>query len=147
VTVAAADLTGDGVAEIITGTGPGGAPHVRAFSLVGGVLTEVASFYAYDPAFTGGARVAAADLTGDGVAEIITGAGPGGGPHVRAFSLVGGVLTEVASFYAYDPTFTGGVNVAAADLTGDFVAEIITGAGRGGGPHVRVVDVSGVTVK
>ena len=70
-----------------------------------------------------------ADLTGDGVAEIITGAGPGGGPHVRAFSLAGGVVTEVASFYAYDPAFAGGVYVAAADLTGDGVAEIITGAG------------------
>ena len=91
-------------------------------------MTEVASFYAYDPAFTGGVDVAAADVTGDGVAEIITGAGPGGGPHVRAFSLAGGVVTEVASFYAYDPAFTGGVHVAAADLTGDGVAEIITGS-------------------
>jgi len=85
-------------------------------------------------------------LTGDGVAEIITGAGPGGGPHVRAFDVVGGVM-EVASFFAYDVAFTGGVNVAAADLTGDGVAEIITGAGPGGGPHVRVRDVSGKTIK
>ena len=77
-------------------------------------MTEVASFYAYDPAFPGGVHVAAADLTGDGVAEIITGAGPGGGPHVRAFSLAGGVVTEVASFFAYDPAFPGGVHVAAA---------------------------------
>jgi uncharacterized repeat protein (TIGR01451 family) len=146
ISVAAGDVTGDGVAEIITGAGPGGGPHVRAFSLAGGVVTEVASFYAYAPAFTGGVHVAAGDVTGDGVAEIITGAGPGGGPHVRAFSLAGGV-TEVASFYAYAPAFTGGVHVAAGDATGDGVAEIITGAGPGGGPHVRVLDVSGVTVK
>ena len=144
--MAAADVTGDGVAEIITGAGPGGGPHVRAFSLAGGVVTEVASFYAYGPAFTGGVHVAGADLTGDGVAEIITGAGPGGGPHVRAFSVAGGV-TEVVGFYAYDPAFGGGVVVAGQDLTGDGVADIITGAGPGGGPHVRVLDVSGVTVK
>ena len=105
---------------------------MRAFSLAGGAVTEVASFYAYDPWFTGGVDVAAADLTGDGVAEIITGAGPGGGPHVRAFSLAGGGVTEVASFYAYDPGFPGGVHVAAADLTGDGVAEIIAGAGPSG---------------
>ena len=70
---------------------------------MGGVVTEVASFFAYDPAFTGGVDVAAADVTGDGVAEIITGAGAGGGPHVRAFSLAGGLVTEVASFYRLRP--------------------------------------------
>ena len=105
VSVAAGDVTGDGVADIITGAGAGGGPHVRVFSLAGGVVTEVASFFAYDPAFAGGVSVAAGDVTGDGVAEIITGAGPGGGPHVRAFSLAGGVVTEVASFFAYDPAF------------------------------------------
>ena len=141
--MAAGDVTGDGVAEIITGAGPGGGPHVRAFSLAGGVVTEVASFFAYDPAFPGGVSVAAGDVTGDGVAEIITGAGPGGGPHVRAFSLAGGVVTEVASFFAYDPAFPGGVSVAAGDVTGDGVAEIITGAGPGGGPHVRAFSLAG----
>jgi hypothetical protein len=89
---------------------------VRAFSLAGGTATEMASFFAYDQAFSGGVTVAAADLTGDGVAEVITGAGPSGGPHVRAFSLAGGTATEVASFFAYDPAFLGGVRVAAVDL-------------------------------
>ena len=139
-------MTGDGVAEIITGTGPGGGPHVRAFSLAGGVMTDVASFYAFDPTFAGGISVAAGDVTGDGVAEFIAGAGPGGGPHVRALSFTGG-LTELVSFYGFDPAFGGGVVVATEDLTGDGVAEIITGAGPGGAPHVRVLDVSGVTVK
>ena len=90
--------------------------------------------------------MAAGDVTGDGIAEIITGAGPGGGPHVRAFTSGGGV-TEVIGLYAYDPAFGGGVSVAAGDETGDGIADIITGAGAGGGPHVRVLDVSGVTVR
>jgi hypothetical protein len=47
------------------------------------------------------------------VAELITGAGPGGGPNVRAFSLAGGVVMEVASFYPFGPAFAGGVSVAA----------------------------------
>ena len=139
--VACGDVDGDGLADIITGAGPGGGPHVRAFSLASGGLTEVASFYAYDPTFTGGVRVAVGDVTGDGVAEIITGAGAGGGPHVRVFSLAGG-LTEVASFYAYDPAFTGGVFVAVGDVTGDGMADIVTGAGAGGGPHVRAFDLA-----
>ena len=80
--------------------------------------------------------MAAADLTGDGVAEIITGAGPGGGPHVRAFSLASGSLVEIASFFAYDPSFGGGVRVAAADVDGDDRTEIIRSDvdGNGGPP-------------
>jgi hypothetical protein len=140
--VAAADLTGDGVAEIITGAGPSGGPHVRVIEFNGGALRELASFYAYDPAFRGGVYVAAADTTGDGVPEIITGAGPSGGPHVRVIEFNGGALRELASFYAYDPAFRGGVSVAGGDVTGDGIAEVITGAGAGGGPHVRVIDFS-----
>ena len=140
--VACGDVTGDGVAEIITGAGPGGGPHVRVFQVLGSGVTELASFLAYGPAFSGGVRVAAGDVTGDGVAEIVTGSGPGGGPHVRVFSLSGGA-TEIAGFYAYDPAFGGGVSVAAGDVDGDGLAEIVTGAGPGGGPHVRVFSLSG----
>jgi uncharacterized repeat protein (TIGR01451 family) len=143
VSVAAGDVTGDGVGELITGAGPGGGPHVRVLSFAGG-LSELAGFFAYDPAFTGGVSVAVGDLTGDGIGELITGAGPGGGPHVRVLTLAGG-LSEVAGFFAYDPAFTGGVTVAAGDLTGDGVAELITGAGPGGGPHVRVWSLAGGT--
>jgi hypothetical protein len=42
------------------------------------------------------------------------------------------------SFLAYVPQFTGGVFVAAGDLDGDGRAELVTGAGRGGLPRVRV---------
>ena len=41
-------------------------------------------------------------------------------------------------FFAYDPSFRGGVNVAMADLNGDLRAEIITGPGIGGSPEVKV---------
>jgi hypothetical protein len=142
VSVAVGDVTGDGVGELITGAGPDGGPHVRVFSLAGGSLSELGGFSAYDPAFPGGVSVAVGDVTGDGVGELITGAGPSGGPHVRVFSLAGSDLVEVAGFYAYDPAFPGGVSVAAGDVTGDGIAELITGAGPGGGPHVRVLSLT-----
>ena len=151
VTVARGDIDGDGVPDIVTGAGPGTLPLVRVFSgarstrdAAGGVCPfELASFYAYDARFRGGVNVAIGDVTGDGIGDIITGPGPGGGPHVRVFqawssSAAGPAsIVEYAGFYAYDPAFRGGVRVAAGDVDGNRVAEIITGAGPGGGPHVQ----------
>jgi hypothetical protein len=134
--VAAADVTGDGQADIITGAGAGGGPHVKVFDGATGAL--VREFFAYDANFTGGVTVAATDVTGDDVADIVTGAGAGGGPHVKVFDgATGGV---VQSFFAYDASFPGGVFVAAGDVTGDGRADVITGAGAGGGPHVKAFD-------
>jgi CSLREA domain-containing protein len=135
VSVATGDLTGDGVPDVVIGAGAGGGPHVRAFD--GRTLAEIASFFAYDPGFRGGVNVTVGDLFGDGRGEIITGAGAGGGPHVKAFDAAG---RELFGFFAYAPTFTGGVNVAVGDLNGDRVGEIVTGAGAGGGPHVKAFD-------
>jgi hypothetical protein len=136
VRVAAGDVDGDGRADVVTAPGPGGGPDVRVFSgATGSLLT---SFFAYAPAFTAGVYVAAGDVNGDGQADIVTGAGAGGGPHVQAFSGAGGGL--LLSFFAYDPGFTGGVHVAAGDVTGDGRSDVVTGTGAGGGPHVRVFD-------
>jgi hypothetical protein len=124
---------------IATGAGEGGGPHVKVFDAATGA--EVYSFFAYDSSFRGGVRVAVGDVDGDGVPDIITTPGPGGGPHVRVFSGVD--LHQLASFFAYDPTFRSGANVAAGDLDGDGVDEVVTGAAPGGGSHVRSFDIRG----
>jgi hypothetical protein len=136
--VAAGDVNGDGYADIITGAGPGGGPHVKVFSGKDGSVLD--TFFAYAATFTGGVTVAAGDVDGDGRAEIITGAGPGGGPHVRVFN--GTTGAAIAGFFAYDAGFTGGVSVAAGDVNGDGMAEIITGTGAGTGPSVRVFNAT-----
>jgi uncharacterized delta-60 repeat protein len=131
--VAAGDVNGDGHADIIAGADAGGGPNVTVFSGADG--TVVQSFFAYDPNFHGGVRVAAGDITGQGTADIITAPGPGGRPNVKVFDSNGNVQQ---SFFAYDPSFSGGVYVAAADVNGDGHADIITGAGPGGGPNIKV---------
>jgi len=67
----------------------------------------------------------------------VTGAGAGGGPHVRVFGRDQAVKWQ---FFAYDQRFRGGVYVAVGDVDGDGAQEIVTGPGFGGGPHVRVMN-------
>jgi hypothetical protein len=102
---------------------------------------KVREFKPYDGKFTGDISFAVADLDGDKTKEIITGAGQGGGPHVRVFNKDGKPL--IGGFFAYDKNFKGGVRVAVMDLDGDKVQEIITAAGQGGGPHIRIFNKDG----
>jgi hypothetical protein len=126
--------------ETVIGTAPtpGGGPHVRTFRIDG---TPVANFYAYDAGFTGGVTLGMGDLNGDADDEIITAAGPGGGPHVRVF-YSDGTDTGV-SFYAFDPSFNGGVSVAAVDLDGDGLDEIVTAPAKNSQPVVRIFSGEG----
>jgi hypothetical protein len=87
-------------------------------------------------------RITTCDLNLDGVPDIVTAAGPGGGPHVRAFDGKTGLQFSgpAGSFFAYTAAFTGGVFVGCTDVNGDGLPDIVTGAGAGGGPHVRAFD-------
>lgn len=134
VNVASADINGDGFDDIVVGAGPGGGPDVAVVSGRDGA--RLFSFFAFDPQFTGGVSVAAGDINGDGFAEIILGAGPGGGPNVVVVD--GKEGKRLASFFAFNPLFTGGVSVAAGDLDNTGIDEIVVGAGVGGGPNVTV---------
>jgi hypothetical protein len=154
VRVTMGDLNGDGTNEVITGTGPGGGPNIRVFNVTSsGNVTMVANFFAFEPQFMGGVYVAAGNLNGDvsgsgnGIADLIVSAGPGGGPRVIAYS--GGanyvnLNNQLCDYFVYSPAFTGGVSVAAGNVVGaaNSADELITGAGPGGGPHVRAFQLS-----
>jgi len=132
--VAVQDTNGDGILDIIAAAGPGGGPEVRIFN--GANLNVLRSFFAYDQSFTGGVSVATIDFNGDGILDIVTGAGPGGAPHVKVFN--GATNAIISQWFAYPVSFTGGVFVAVGDIGNDGNIEVVTGAGQGGAPVVAV---------
>jgi hypothetical protein len=104
---------------------------------------QTRSFFAYDQNYTGGVRIAMGDINGDGFSDLVTATGVGGGPHIKVFDLRSGTPMQVASFFAFESNFTGGLYIACGNLNGDVnpntglpYADIIVGAGPGGGPRI-----------
>jgi len=138
--VASGNVDGTGNGDIVTGAGAGGGPHVRIFRPDG---TPIGGFFAYGTAFGGGVRVATGDVDGDGTDEIITGAGPSGGPQVRIFRADG---TPIGGFFAYPEGFHGGLYVGTVRSPDNKTDWIVTGAGEGGGTQVRIFKADGTAV-
>lgn len=140
VNVAVGDVTGDGIADIITAPATLGGSDIRIFNSATGQL--IYNFLAY-PGFYGGVYVAAGDVDGDGIDDIITGAGKDGGPHVRVFK--GGTYEPIRDFLAYAGAYFGGVSVAAADVNGDTIDDIITGSATVSS-HVQVFNGTNIAL-
>jgi hypothetical protein len=138
--VATADVNGDGVSDLIIGTGPGTVARVRVVD--GRTQQDLFSLQPFD-GFDGGVYVAAGDVTGDGRADVVITPDVGGGPRVKVLS--GRDFTTVADFMGIgDPNFRGGVRPAVGDVNGDRVADIVVSAGFGGGPRVAGFDGRGL---
>ncbi|MFO0804134.1 MAG: FG-GAP-like repeat-containing protein [Gemmataceae bacterium] len=142
VRTAAADFTGDGVADVVVGTGPGRATRVIVFDGV----TQQALFTVdpFEPSFTGGVYVATGDVNGDGVPDLAITPDEGGGPRVDIYS--GGNFSRLVSFFGIDDaSFRGGARASIADITGDGRGDLIVVAGFGGGPRVSAYDGTTLT--
>lgn len=135
--VACGDVDGNGRDEIITGVPEGYGPHVRVFDGRNGQATVTPGFFAYDPSFRNGIRVASGDLDGDGKAEIITGTGMGGGTHVRTFTGTGEMIFT-PGFFVYEQADRTGINIGVGDIDNNGKSEIITGSGATRDPEVKV---------
>jgi hypothetical protein len=124
-----------GPVAVVVGADAGGPPVVRLYDTGGALLRQ---FTAFDAAFAGGVRTAAADFNKDGVPDVVAGTGPGAPTRVRV--LDGATGAELGSFAPFEAGFTGGVYVTAGDLTGDGVPDVVVTPDQGGGPRVLVFD-------
>lgn len=141
VRVAAGDFTGDGIADLVVGTGPGRSTRVRVLN--GANQAELFAVDPFEAGFTGGVFVAVGDMNGDGKADLAISPDEGGGPRVRLFT--GSGFTPIADFFGIDdPQFRGGARVSFADITADGKSDLIVAAGTGGGPRIALYN--GTTV-
>src|SRR5262249_43096127 len=129
VRTALGDVNGDGVADMITVTGP---RQQTRFAVVSGVdhqtlLVQPRPAFVGSEDFAGGAWVAAADFDHDGRAEIVLAADQDGGPRMAVWDLLHDGLTARASFFGItgDPGFRGGTRIAAGDVNHDGTADLV----------------------
>jgi uncharacterized repeat protein (TIGR01451 family) len=132
------NINGVGTKEVLVGTGRLETPQVRIYDGTG--ADTGLHFLAYSRDFVGGVRLASCDVDADGIDEIITAPGIGPGPHVRVLRMQGNVVRELVGFYAFDPSFPGGVYVSCADVDNDGRSDVVVSMGEGGS-EVRVFGV------
>jgi lipoprotein-anchoring transpeptidase ErfK/SrfK len=137
VNVAACDLTGDGLKEIVVGAGAGGGPQVRVFKNDGTFFNV--QFFAYDKGFRSGVNVACADVDADGLPDIITGAGPGGGADVKIFDAAGRL--KATQTLSMAPVGAGAL-VFTGNIDNDPEEEILASPAANGTFDLTVIDHS-----
>jgi hypothetical protein len=145
VRVAVGDVTGDGVLDIITSSGVGTSLVARVFDGVTGkpVVGTFASFNPFYglPQVKAAPNITAADLDGDGKAEIIASVSKGR-PLVRVFNSATATVRQFTQPGALAP-FKGGLTLGITDTNGDGLAEILVGTSRQKGRQPQVFVLNG----
>lgn len=137
VKVYAEDVTGDGTAEIITVPMPGAPAHVRVLNETGGLVGQ---FYAFPEGYRGSANLSFGDADGDGDLDIVAAPDLLGGPQIRILDGGGSLISQ---FFAHNSSWRMGLNAGVGDVDGDGSVEVVVGVQEGGGPQIRVFDISG----
>ncbi len=117
------DVNGDGIPDVIAGTGAGVPAQVRVFH--GATRAPLLSLMPFHRRYFGGVNVASGDLNGDGRDDIVVTPARGHSSLVKVFSGNNGAL--LARLQA--PRGRGGL--AVTDVNGDGLADIVTSTPRG----------------
>ncbi len=135
INVAAGDVDFDGKDEVAVVQASNGQAWVKIYRISAG-FPVLGEWNAYGQVECGG-DVAMGDIDIDGQDEVIVGAGPGGGPQIRVFE-ANGILKPI-QFFAFHPSYRGGVRVAAGDVDGDGKDEIgVTQAAVGDQSWIKI---------
>lgn len=137
VSLASADVDGDGVDEILTAPGRGHEPVVKFHRKSGALLNEVALE-------TDGAsilNIAGGDIDGDGADDFVVSSGMGE-PRVYVYRLYG---TQQTSFLAYSPDERGALH-ADVFVTADGKRYVVTRMASDVNTHVRFFTFIGAFV-
>lgn len=110
--LALADLDGDGKKEILVSHRSKGNGKIKVFDFKGNLKKEIA---AYSRDFSGEIVLAAGNLDGKGGDEIVIAFGPGRSSDIRILSSEGKL---VGAFRAYEKSYLGGLEIAVANLDG-----------------------------
>jgi FtsP/CotA-like multicopper oxidase with cupredoxin domain len=148
VNVAMGDVDGDGILDLIVGSGKDHAPEVVAYAGAairgkGAFGTELARFQAFDSVARDGVSVAVAQIDGTTSDNIIVGSGPGVPSEIKVYqsqlsSSPGAVPALFSSFKPYGDDRSG-VSIATGFV--DFSTgreSIVTAPGPGSSAEVKV---------
>ena len=160
VSVALGDVDGDGIDEVIAGSGAGSRSVVKFFKLDGTHLAAYKTF-PFQKSYHGGIRVAAGDFDGNGIDDlaVVSSRGEGVAKIYLIDPKAADPVPDQASRKIRDlfPGSMGGATIAAADIgsfdggvlrnaaVADGRDELVLGSGVGVAPAVRVFDVSAAT--
>lgn len=140
ISVACGDVDGNGMRDIVVGSGVGQEPSVRVFDRYGKTSDVVITPFA--PTDKGGVAVAVANVDGGASSEIVTAIDRFGRSIVKTYR-ANASRTIIGQFEGWPESVQGGFHLAAGDLDRDGRDEILVSIGNGSTPHVRAFEAYG----